>query len=428
MNFATYPITTVSPSDIGVFDLNNIFRPRQWDDRPEAIKMQQIENDRVLLSFMNRLPLAEREWTNPIMSFTIDTRLDQFTTTAKAVAVADTYVSLVSPYVVRPGYTLHFPQYGMQVMVVDVDDDLSEGWVNGAGDACNVKIDKTKIGGPNVIVPVGAYAYPGAPLLGEMGEAKIGTTTTPGDPQYNLISFAAIYFNMSRMQLNSEMLGGWGTQPKEMQNIEFQLDQRVQTDLLFAKRATWFDTNEKQMYQGAGLVEQLKDNVLDVVNLGNGLTYANLVDYWDPMFESRLSSSSKDHICGSAQFRDILKTARDANRLMEGPVYSADLGTNQFSVSTESGRTVRVHEEKWAFRGGLADWGITLDAANLGFGQYRGFGKQWIFDIQAPSAITTKAHALMTSYSANVYDDSTMGVIRGGTVALISDRQPNPAI
>jgi hypothetical protein len=96
-----------------------------------------------------------------------------------------------------------------------------------------------------------------------------------------------------------------------------------------------------------------------------------------------------------------------------------------FVVSTEAGRTVRCHEEKWAFSGGLSDWGITLDSSNLGFGRYRGFGKQWVFDIQAPSAITTKAHALMNSYAINVYDDSTMGVIRGGTKGMIG-RSANP--
>jgi hypothetical protein len=300
-----------------------------------------------------------------------------------------------------------------------VDDDYSEGWTNNNGDACNVKIDSTKIGGPVVAVAVGAYAYPGAPRLGEMGEAKQGVTTTPGDPRYNLISFAAIYFTMSKMQYNSEMLSGWGTLPKEMENIDFQLDQRVQTDLLFAQRSTWFDADEKQCYQSAGIIPQLKGTSLDIGKLGGSATYANLVDFWDPMFESRLSSASKDHFCGSAQFRDILKVARDANRLMDGPKYSADLGSNTFSVSTEAGRTVNVHQEKWAFSGGLSDWGVTLDSANLGFGQYRGFGKQWIMDIQPKSAITSFSHALMTSYGVNVYDDSTMGVIRGGTKGLI---------
>lgn len=419
MSWGVYPITSVSPSAIGVFDLNSRFRPRQWDTRPEEIKMQQVENDRLLLTFMDRLPLAQREYTNPIMSFSIDTRLDQWTKTAKAVSASDTYLQLDSSYVVRAGYSLHFPQYGMQVMVEEVDDDFSSGWVNDATEACNVKISRTKIGGPQVAVPVGAYAYPGAPLIGELGEAKLGVTTTPGDPQYNLITFVAIYFNMSLMQINSEMVGGWGTMPKEMENIEFQLDSRVQTDLLFAQRATWSDADEAQMYQAAGLVPQLKDHVLDVGSLGNTLTYANLVGFWDPMFESRLSSSVKDHFCGSKQFRDILKTSREAGRMVAEPAYSADLGSNMYTVSTESGRTVNVHEEKWAFSGGLADWGITLDKANLGAGGYRGMGKQWIKDIQAPSAITSKAHALMTSFGINVFDDSTMGVIRGGTDAMI---------
>ena len=422
MQYGTYPITTINPSAIGAFDLNSYFRPRQWDERPESVRMKLPENDQLLLTILNRLPTGGGEWTNPIMSWRIDTRNDFYTTNAKAIASSDTYISLTTPYIVRPGYALYFSQYDVEYLVVDVDDDESEAWTNGAGDTCNVRVSQK--GGQVVAIAAGSYARPGGPVTGERGEAKRGVTTTPGDPVYNFISMWAIFFDMSLMQINSEMASEWGTMTKEMENIDWQLSHGVQNDLLFSHRNTYNDADEDQVYRSSGIVEQLNDNVLDVGGLGNALQYANLVDFWDPLFESRLSSPSKIHLCGSAQFRDILKTSRDAGRLLNEPSLDTDLGANMYQVSTEAGRTVTVYEEKYTLQADTADWGITLDLNNLGFGTYRGHGKQWIKDIQANSAITTKSDALLMTGAVNVFDPSTMGVIRGGTKSLIAARQP----
>ena len=260
--------------------------------------------------------------------------------------------------------------------------------------------------------------------MSELGTPHRGTTTTPGDPVYNFITLAAIYFNMSTMQLEAEMRGDWGTESKELDNIVNQLRRRQQFDILFAQRATWSDADEQQVYQGAGLVQQLQDYVLNAGSSGNTLSWKNLNDFIEPMFESSLSAMEKNAFFGSALFRDALNVARDVGRVMliEGreTYYEPELGSNACTLSTDSGKRVVVREEKWAFGGKLSDWGIVLDSNNMGAGQYRGMGEQVFANIQAPREITTLSHAVLTSWGVNVYDDSTMGVVRGGTKGLIN--------
>ncbi len=77
MNRGDYPITTIGPSALSAMDLTNYFRPRQWDDRPDSIKMRKEENDFALIAFLDRLPLAEKTLTNPMISWRVDTRVSR---------------------------------------------------------------------------------------------------------------------------------------------------------------------------------------------------------------------------------------------------------------------------------------------------------------------------------------------------------------
>jgi len=426
MDRATGHILTTSPSAIGAFDWNNRFRAQLWEDSPEEVRMQQKENDTQLLTFMNKLPRASREWTNPIMRYSVDTRLDGHTTLAAAVSAADTYLKLVDSYVVRVGHVIHLPESGQQMLVTAVDDDASEGWTNdGAVATCNVTVNRVKLGGPARTATLGDTVLPGAPYMGELSELREGTTTTPGDPRYNYITLAGLYFTMSKMQLNAAMTSNFGTLPKEMENIQFQIMQRVQTSLIFANRTTWYDADEKQVFVGQGLLFQLQKYTLDLGSLGHNAMWPNYNDFLEPMYESSLSSMKKDLFVGSSQFRDMLNTARTAGRVELNPegkttYFSPDLGSLTFDITTDSGKRASVHEEKWAFSGGMSDWGIVLDANNLGAGQYKGLGPQWFMNLQTASEILKLKHGFFMSWAMNVFDDSTMGIIRGGTNAIVN--------
>ena len=414
MQRATGTVTTTNPSAIGTFDWTNRFRAQLWEDSPEEVRMQQPENDAQLITFMNRLPRASREWNNPTMRYSIDTRLEGDTTLTAQAGAADTTIYLADPYVVRAGYTIYLPESGQSWLVISVNDT-----------AKTAVVDRTIFGGTAVIAKLGAKVIPGVPYMAELGEPVVGSSSTPGDPVYNFISMAGIYFAMSKMQVNSAMESDFGTLPKEMENTKYQLLQRMQSSMLFSNRTTWYDTSSlSQVYVGAGLIYQLQKHTLDLGTLGTQATWPNFNDFLEPMFDSSLSALKKDFFAGPALFRDLLNTARIAGRLElnnEGKTtyYSPDLGSLSFDIVTDSGKNVSVHLEKYSLKN-LPDWGFVLDSNNLGAGQYVGLGPQWFMNLQNNNEIMKVKHAFFASWALNVFDDSTMGVVRGGTQSIVN--------
>jgi len=420
-------ILTTNPDSISAFEWNNRFRVQLWDEQPESVRMKQAENDTQLLTFMNKLPRASRDWENPIMRYSIDTRLDGYTALTYAVSAADVYIMVDDEKLLRAGDTIHLPQSGQQALVSAVSTDGASGWTNdGSVDNCNVTINRTKLGGPALTADVGDAVLPGAPYMGELSELREGTSTAPGEPRYNYITLAGKYFVMSKLQLNAAMTTGFGTLPKEMENIRFQMLQAAQTSLMFANRTTWYDADEKQVYVGSGLTFQLQRYTLDLGTLGHNATWPNFNDFFEPMFTSSLSAMKKDMFVGPKLFRDLLNTARTAGRIEMNPegkttYYSPDLGSLTYDITTDSGKHISVHEEKWSLKAeGLSDWGFVLDSNNLGAGQYKGLGPQWFMNLQTNSEVLKIKHGFFMSWALNVFDDSTMGIVRGGTVPLIN--------
>ena len=412
MDYATGTILTTSPETLSVFDMDNRFRVQLWEDQPESVRMQQKENDAQLITFMNKLPRASRDWTNPIMRYSIDTRLESNTTLVSAYTAGSESIVITDWELLSAGSVIYLPQTGQSFLVTATPTTTT------------VAVDHAKLGGINVDAAAGDVVMVAAPYMGELSELRASHTTVPGEPQYNYITLAGIYFAMSKMQLNSAMTTNFGTLPKEMENIQFQLLQQVQNSLLFAQRTTWYDATEKQFYVGNGLVSQLQKYTLDLGSLGNQATWANFNDFFEPMFVSSLSAMKKDMFVGPALFRDLLNTARTVSRVELNPegkttYYSPDLGSLTFDITTDTGHRISVHEEKWALKD-LSDWGFVLDSNNLGAGQYKGLGPQWFMNLQTPSEVLKVKHGFFMSWALNVFDDSTMGIIRGGTQPIIN--------
>jgi len=168
----------------------------------------------------------------------------------------------------------------------------------------------------------------------------------------------------------------------------------------------------------------LQSNTLNLGTLGHNATWPNFNDFLEPMFESSLSAMKKDMFCGPELFRDLLNTARTAGRIELNPegkttYYSPDLGSLSYDITTDSGHRVSVHEEKWSLKD-LSDWGFVLDSNNLGAGQYKGLGPQWFMDLQSNSEVMKVKHGFFMSWALNVFDDSTMGIVRGGTQTIVN--------
>ena len=156
---------------------------------------------------------------------------------------------------------------------------------------------------------------------------------------------------------------------------------------------------------------------------GNTFTFPNLNDFFEPMFEPDTSSAHKDVICGRGLFADSLDTARDADRLVrstEGETYMHPVfGSRAFDMQTGSGDSVTFIRDMKSLVKGLSNWGFVLDAGNMGSGMYKGLGPQWFNDIQDPDDIMRKKSAYLESFALNIFDETTMGIIKGGTNPLL---------
>jgi len=425
--FGSLPTSTINPSKIGagttnVFDVTS-WRPLQWMHDPSNENLQQPENISALWTLLDTLPAYGNDWTNPTIWWRVEDRLNMNTSLAAALTAADTYMSVSTSLLLKAGYVIAIPSTGEQLLVLEVDDDLSEGWTNDNSVACNVRIDRSLIAGPTLAATAGAEVRASLPLMGEFGEPKEGIATIPGDPLYNHIQLFGLYISMSVMQRNSLMTGKYGTHQDLMETNESYLSQQLQTALLFGRRMAYNHDDEGQIYMTNGLIAQIQDNVLSVGGVGNTYTFQNISDFIEGTFESANSSASKYVACGEQLYMNILNTARQEGHIVEESMYSPALGVDQFTFTTAGGKTVTVGKFRFAFMGELKDWGIVLDLANIATAEYAGFGWRWLTDLEPKlQAITKSTDALVGSTSVTIADPSTCGVIKGGVNPVIAPR------
>jgi len=420
------PLTTINPSKIGAdaTDVHDVaYRPLQWMHDPTNENMQQPENDAALYTLLSMLPSRGNSWTNPVIWWRVENRLNMFTSLAAAMTASDTYISVAEPGLVRAGYKLYIPSTGEELFVMEVDPDLSEGWTNDGAVACNVRVDRSIMPGPTLAASAGAEVRPGLPVMGEQGEPKEGIAMVPGDPMYNLIQLFGLYVQMTRMQKASLMEGDYGTHEHLVRTNEQFLKIQLQNTLLFGRRMSYNHGDEGMIYQTNGLIPQLKDNVLSVNGVGNKLLYGNVGEFVDGTHESANSSASKTIVAGERLYMNLLNTARQEDKLLEEPVYRPELGVPSFTISTPGGRTSTVMLLRFAFQGELKDWGLVLDLGNIAMAEYKDFGWKWMFDLDTPmQGITMKTDALVGSIACTVKDPDTCGVLKGGVTPLIANR------
>lgn len=431
LSLARLPWTSVSPSALSALsigDANAIdFRPKQWLDRPDAIREQAYENDQAYIAWLEQHAAMQFGLSQVIVSWRVSRPADLHTTNTLAIASADTYISLDDSMIARTGFILDFINYGASYRVLDTDDSLANSWTNNAGGACNVKVER--LSGPAVAIPAGQVCNSGHAPMGELGVPKQGITSTPGDPVWNTMSLVGIHGSISNLQMGSDMVGDWGTHAKVRADIWYQHRMAKQQQMLFGQGFVGNDTLdvEGQLYIGKGVVPQIKTHIMEAGSLGINLTWDKLNEFWESTFDSELSAATKDHFCGSAQFRDIRKAAASAGAdyemlgIQSGVQNPMAIGANSMRITLMSGRVVNVYELRKAFsQPNLVDWGITHDANNLAVGVFGDFAERWVENIETPAqAITLRSDAVVDSWLMAVIDESTFGVIRGGTSGLI---------
>ena len=420
--------TTVNPNQLAA-DITSsgssnwwdqTWRPVQWLDRPDNENEQRLQNDAVLYSFLTEMgqytPTTRALMDNPYIYYRIDTRKDAFTHLRFDLASDDVYLYVEEPKLFFPKYVMHLSQTNQQLVVEEVDYDLSETWTNGAGDVANVKVNRTYYGAA-VAANAGDLVEIGLPEFGELGSSADTGMLLPGDPQFQIVTMFGWNVQTSVMQMNSNMgPGTYGTHDANMMYAEMRAKQAMQTEILHGKRAARASSNaeEGMIYRSAGLVEQIGDNVLHVDGTGNGLVWGNLSDYIDEMYVSQNSGGMKDGFFGDRLFAETRTTAMQEGRLSEDVSYNPQLGTDVFTVTTDGGKSLNVKRADHAFPDAKADWGIIVDQNVLTTASYKGFeGMVWSDNVETgEEEITRKKQVLYGSVSTIITDPSCCGVIR----------------
>lgn len=402
-----YPglMTTTSPSALDAFDEFSHLRVVEWDNTPADVKLRNKENDAALLEFTRKAPLKKNTIKNPVVRYTIDGTLANYTQIVSAVDATATEIEVEDGSITAADHTLIVVATGEELVVESVD-----------GDTVTLKTRGTH--GPAFAIPADAELRPAAPVIGETGKLKDGHTSYPGDPSYNFITLMGYKFEMSTMQINAAMEGDWGTWDKYSMDVKYQVEYSLQNALIFQHRGTYYDSDENQVYRGAGLMEQLSGNVMDLGNNGTNFLWENVNDFVNPMFASELSADTKDIFAGHSLWADLLTTSQQRGNMEDGPKVNETYGSNMFTMYTTEGKRVNVHNVG-GMDGEMANLGIVLDSANIGGSQYDGLGPQWFLDLQDNDEILKREAGYFTSWETHIYDRTTMGVIRGGTKSLI---------
>jgi len=110
----------------------------------------------------------------------------------------------------------------------------------------------------------------------------------------------------------------------------------------------------------------------------------------------------------------------DMPALESGTKNPGTLGAKSMVIQLQSGNTITVHELRKAFSAAnMSDWGVIVDAKNVGYGSFRGLREVWYNNIETPSqAITRQTDALIDTWITLMKDESTCAVVRGGTRSL----------
>jgi hypothetical protein len=428
MSYGRGVVTSINPTKFGAQSTDTFrsaFRPFQWA-RPEGDENhQRLENDGALGALLELISTQyrEKDFVDPVIWWRIDNTLDLNTHLAVAMSNSDTYIRLASANQIHAGYTLFVPSTGEQLHVVDVDVSLGEGWTNGAGAACNVRVNRTFYNGPSLAGAINAEVWIGAPRMGELGEPKEGIHKIPGDPMCNYVQLFGIFTSISNFQKNSMMASGYGTLPKQIADNEMAMKVFVQQQLLWSHKGTQDTAEEGMVYTCNGLIPQLKDNIMDFGTEGNTFTYGNASEYIDGLFESRNSGSTRVIPVGERLFMNWVNTARQEGAMAEGITFNPQIGVDEFKFQTYGGKTVTVMNMRRVFEGEMKDFGLVLDPANVGYGEYTGFKWGWYEDMENPmQAITKRTDALVGSMCPIIIDPSTCGLIRGGVEPLVANR------
>lgn len=403
-------LLTTSPDAMGAFlDNGNYYRAIEWAEMPEEVKLTKKENDNALLEFLMTAPVTFNTMKNPVIRYRRDSALATYTKLTADLASDDETVSVEDASIFNENHV---------AVILRTGEELKIDSINATTNVITLESGSRGLLGPAFAALAGDELRPGNSWIGERGSMPEGYSTYPGDPCYNLITLSGQKFGMSTMQKEAAMKGDWGTWDKLTMDTKFQVETKIQEAMLSQHRFTSYDSDQKQVYRGAGLIHQCSGNVLDLGIKGTNFLWEHLNDFLTPMYVSELSADNKEVFGGPGIFADALSTARQMSSQVSEISINPTTGAMQFTFMLTNGKTVTWNKVN-GFEGERSNFAIVLDGNNIGGGQYSGLGPQWFYDIQDNSDVLGQDAAYFTSWECHIYDRSTCGIIRGGTKPLI---------
>jgi len=409
MNRVALPYTTTT-SGLSVFDRDNQYRPLQWDEASNTIEWLDREDNGLLLTILENMPSMEKEFNEPIINWTEDTRTEVATTLTVALTAGGTTATIADSYVAVINTYLTFPVDGEIIKVSAVDRSAGT-WTIERG--VNGTAARAKAIGDNVIA-MGAN-------MAELDDPNGGVGRLPGTAQHNFISLVSKSLKVGTMQNSSGVLDGWGQVPKAAIDTVLDTRREVGYALLFQARATYATTDAGQMYISQGALHYNRDGFLDLGTQANNVTWQILNDYLEGLFDSDASSQEKTLLAGQNLYRTGLKMMRDIGRLDSAPYFEPTLKTMTYDITTDSGYTVHVLRDKYGLNSlyGLGGWGFVFDMAHISGAHYKDLPFTWYQNIQSNRSIMLREDAYVGSFSLIMKHQSTHGVIRGGAGLIV---------
>jgi hypothetical protein len=399
---------TTRTTGVDIFDTDNLFRQREIDQQIAMLNTDDGTFLKALDIWSTKPPVSQMlyYWVEDEM-LPIHTQVNLaagYSASATSIVVDDPRL-----FIVGSELTATRTLENMRVTAVDYDTStiiVTRGF-NGTPAAALVDNDVL------VSLTVG---------LAEMADANEGTGRIPGTEKYNFCSLLSETFKVSEVQEYAAMyesgIGKVATIEWEVANKMFEIKRKVNKALIFQHRGTT-TTSDGTLYCSQGFVHYINDNVLNLGEKNDSLSWPILSQWLDTLFSPTASSNEKLCNCGNYLFGAVQRFSRD---MATPPVkyYHPDLGTDMIEVYTEEGNLVKFARDKHGFSAdeGLAGWGIVVDMAHAFKREYAGWPMTWKRGIQG-SRSHYREDEYYGSFSLELRHPSCHGFIRNAGRSII---------
>jgi len=399
---------TTRTSGVDVFDTDNLFRQRDIDQ-----KIAMLNQDDG--TFLKALDLwSTKEAVNqPVYYWVEDELLPINTQINLAAGYAATATSLV----------VDDARLFIENSEVHVPRTLENMRVTGVVYSTNtITVTRGWNGSPAVALLDNDTLISGIAHLAELADANEGTGRTPDEEKYNFISMFSESFKISDLQDVCQMIdvgvGKVASVEWEVVNKMFEIKRKVNKALIFQHRGTT-TTVDGTIYCSQGFLHYINDNVLNLGDKNENLTWPILSAFLDQLFDPTASSSEKLCNAGPVLFGAVLRMSKDMSTQPE-KYFHPELQTDVISVYTESGNYVMFAKDMKGFPAaeGLAGWGIVVDMGHVFKREMAGMPMTWKRNIQA-SKSHFRQDEYWGSFSLELRFPDTHGFIRGAAKSIV---------